>query len=155
VIRKATAHDLQAIIDMGYRLCDRTPQSQVKRDRQAIAQTITTCMNSSLGCCFVSERGGRLSGVILGVAQQYWFSRQRQAVDLMFTSEHPGDGLRLLRKFVDWAWAVPGVVEVTMAQSSGIEVERTGRVFERVGFHQVGGVYSMMERPKRAQSRAA
>lgn len=155
MIRKATAKDLQAIIEMGYRLCDRTPQAKVDRDRQAIAQTITHCMNSSLGCCFVSERDGRLTGVIVGVAQQYWFSRKRQAVDLMFTSEHPGDGLQLLRKFVDWAWAAPGVVEVTMAQSSGIEVERTGVLFERVGFHRVGGVYSMMQRPKRAQSRAA
>lgn len=155
MLRKATAHDLQAVIEMGYRLCDRTPQAHIPRDRQAIAQTITSCMHSSLACCFVTERSGQLSGVIVGVAQQYWFSRKRQAVDLMFTSEHPGDGLRLLHKFVDWAWAVPGVVEVTMSQSSGIEVERTGRLFEREGFRHVGGVYSMMERPTRAQVRAA
>lgn len=155
MIRKATAHDLQAIIEMGYRLCDRTPQAHVKRDRQAIAQTITSCMNSSLGCCFVSERDKQLTGVIVGMAQQYWFSRQRQAVDLMFTAERAGDGLLLLRRYVAWGWAVPGVVEVTLAQSSGIEIERTGKLFEHEGFQRVGGVYSMMQRPKRAQSRAA
>jgi hypothetical protein len=155
MIRKATANDLQAVIEMGYRLCDRTPLAHVKRDRPAIARQLTQCMNSAFGCCFVSERAGRLTGVIVGIAQQYWFSCQRQAVDLMFTAEHPGDGLQLLRKFVDWAWHVPGVVEVSMAQSSGIEVERTGQVFERVGFQRVGGVYSMTTRPKKAQVRAA
>lgn len=155
MIRKATANDLQDIIEMGYRLCDRTPLAHVKRDRPAIAQTLTSCMNSAFGCCFVSQRGGRLTGVIVGIAQQYWFSRQRQAVDLMFTAEHPGDGLLLLRRFVEWGWSVPGVVEVSGAQTSGIEVERTARLYERVGFQRVGSVFSMTQRPQKSQVRVA
>lgn len=155
MIRKATAHDLQAVIEMGYRLCDRTPQAHVKRDRPAIAQTLTSCMNSAFGCCFVAEHAGQLTGVIVGIAQQYWFSRQRQAVDLMFTAERPGDGIQLLRKYVEWGWAVPGVVEVSIAQSSGIEVDRTAVLFERVGFQRVGGVFSMTQRPQKPQARVA
>jgi hypothetical protein len=155
MIRKGTATDLQAIIEMGYRLCDRTPQAHVKRDRPAIAQTLTSCMNSAFGCCFVAERSGRLTGVIVGLAQQYWFSRQRQVVDLMFTAERPGDGLALMRRFIAWGWSVSGVVEVAASQSSGIEIERTAKLYEHLGFTRVGGVFSMTQRPKQARARAA
>lgn len=155
MIRAATIHDLAEVIDMGYRLCDRTHYAAVKRDRQAIAMTIQDCMRSKFGCCFVSERSGRITGVILGIAQQLWFSRQRQACDLMFTAEHPGDGMALLRRFVEWGWSVPGVVEVVGSQSSGIDVDRTAKLYQRVGFSTVGGVYSMMQRPARAQEKAA
>lgn len=147
MIRKATPRDLHAIIDMGYRLVDRTPLAHVKRDRPAIAQTITNCMVSAFGCCFVAQHKGEITGVIVGLAQQFWFSRQRQAVDLMFVAERPGDGMRLLRQFVDWAWTVPGVVEVAGAQSSGIDIERTEKLYLRAGFTRVGGVFSMTQRP--------
>lgn len=143
MIRKATTSDLQAIVALGYRLCDRTPLADIPRDRPAIVHTITQCMASQYGCCLVAEHDRQITGVILGIAQQYWFSRKRQATDLMFTAETPRDGLRLLRAFVTWAWAVPNVVEVALGQSSGIEVERTGKVFKRLGFEQVGGIYSM------------
>lgn len=155
MIRKANAKDLQAIIEMGYRLCDRTPQAHVKRDRPMIARQITACMSSAFGCCFVAEHDGKLTGVILGTAQQYWFSNQRQAVDLMFVAERIGDGPRLLKAFVDWGWSVPGVVEVAGAQSSGIEIERTTEMYEHLGFQRVGGVFSMTQRPKKPQVRAA
>lgn len=155
MIRRGTPKDLPAIIEMGHRLCDRTPQAHVKRDRESIAQTIGSCMASGLGCVFVAEHEGKLTGVIVGMAQQYWFSRQRQAVDLMFVSERPGDGMRLLRAFIDWAWKVPGVVEVAGAQSSGIDIERTVELYERLGFKHVGGVFSMTERPAKPQARVA
>lgn len=155
MIRKATANDLQSIIEMGYRLCDRTPQKHVKRDRPSIAKQLTACMSSAFGCVFVAEHEGKLTGVIVGIAQQYWFSNQRQAVDLMFTSERAGDGIQLLRKYIDWGWSVPGVVEVSIAQSSGIEIERTAALFERVGFARMGGVFSMTQRPQKPQARVA
>lgn len=153
MIRKGTSYDLQAVIELGYRLCDRTPLAKVPRDRPSIVQTITSCMNSQFGCCFVAEHNKQLTGVILGTAQQLWFSRKRQAVDLMFTAETPRDGIRLLRAFVDWAWKVPGVVEVCGAQSSGIEVERTAKVYERLGFERTGGVFSMRWEHRQQQVR--
>jgi len=155
MIRKATAADLQAIIEMGYRLCDRTPQAHVKRDRPSIAKQLTACMSSAFGCVFVAEHEKQITGVIVGIAQQFWFSNQRQAVDLMFVAERVGDGPRLLKAFVEWAWKVPGVVEVAGAQSSGIEIERTAEMYERLGFQRVGSVFSMNQRPKKPQARAA
>jgi hypothetical protein len=155
MIRKGTPHDLQAIIELGYRLCDRTHLAGIPRDRPAIAQTITDCMTSQFGCCLVADHGGKITGAIVGTAQQFWFSRRRQAIDLFFTAESPGDGLRLLKRFVDWGWSVPGVVEVAGAQSSGIEVERTAVLYARLGFRQVGGVFSLTQRPQVVLRRSA
>lgn len=155
MIRKATPYDLQAIIALGYRLCDRTPLADVPRDRPMVAKTITDCMASQFGCCFVADHAGTITGAIVGIAQMFWFSRKRQAIDLFITAETPRDGLRLVRAFRDWGWSVPGVVRVDLAQSSGIDVERTGKLYERAGFERVGGVFSMTQRPQVAQRRTA
>lgn len=153
MIRKATAYDLQAIVDLGYRLCDRTPLADVPRDRPAVVQAITNCMHSQFGCCYVAEHDKQITGVILGIAQQYWFSRKRQAVDLMFTAETAGDGIQLARAFIEWAWRVPNVVEVALAQSSGLDIERTGKLYQRLGLEHSGGVYSMRWAQRREQIR--
>jgi hypothetical protein len=143
MIRYATPHDLQAIIEVGYRLCDRTSLADIPRDRPSIVHTITDCIASQFGCCFVAEHDKKITGVLLGIAQQFWFSRKRQATDLMFTAETPRDGWRLARAFIDWAWRVPGVIRVDFAQSSGIDVARTDKFFKRLGCEHTGGVYSM------------
>lgn len=142
VARRATPNDLQQMIELGYRLCDQTPYKNIPRDRPAIVRTFTRAMSSQFACAFVTERDGKLTGLIVGIAEQLWFSRARYATDLLFYSEHPGDGRKLLKLFLAWAWKVPGVVEVTMAQSSGMK--SVGSLYRREGLQRVGGLFTMV-----------
>lgn len=155
MIRKGTFKDMQQLIELGYRLCDRTPLAHVSRDRPSISRTLSECMTSQFGCCFVAEHDGKITGAIVGFSQPLWFSTKRQVADLMFVAETPGDGPALLREFIDWGWSVPGVVEVATAQSSGIDVDRTAVLYERMGFVRSGGVFSMTKRPTKAQRAVA
>ena len=47
----------------------------------------------------------------------------------------------MVRRFIDWAWSVPQVEEITIAQSSGIDTERTARLYQRLGLEQVGALF--------------
>lgn len=141
MIRKGRIDDLPQFWDLGKRLLESTPYAGVEIDRASVAKAFGHCINSALACCFVAEHGGKLTGVILGVAQDLWWSRSRSASDLIFYAETPGDGAKLLREFERWAWRVPRMSDVTVAQSSGIDVDRTEALYRRHGFRRVGSVF--------------
>lgn len=141
MIRPATIEDFPQWYALVTRLRDRTPYAGIAADQPTVAKMYSQCLNSKLGCVFVADRNA-IRGTIMGVAQTLWWSTKRYATDLAFYSESPGDGRRLLRAFIDWAWQVPGVVEVTLGQSSGIDVDRTARLYERAGMIRVGAIYT-------------
>lgn len=144
MIRSATIEDFPQWFDLAKRLRDQTPYADIEFDRAMIARLYGRCIASRLGCVLVSTHGGRLTGTIVGVAQELWWSRRKYATDLLFFSERAGDGFRLLKSFQDWAWSVPSVEEVTLGQSSGIDVERTEKLYLRAGLKKVGGLFQQM-----------
>lgn len=142
-IRRATIEDFPQWSELCQRLLAKTPYAGIPPDMPTAAKLYGQCINSKLGCVLVADHG-RLTGTILGVAQELWWSRKRYATDLLFYSESPGDGLKLLRGFLTWAWSLPSVVEVTLGQSSGLDIERTGILYERVGLTRMGSIYTKM-----------
>lgn len=114
-------------------------------DREQTRHAYLQCMASALGFARVVEQDGALTGVLLGVVERLWFSRARYASDLVFYSEDGRSGLALLRQFVEWAWSVPGVVEISCAQSSGLHMERADVLYRRVGFTKVGGLWTLLK----------
>lgn len=154
-VRAATPADLPQLIELTLRLKPKTPWAGIELDRPALVRTYSMCMSSLFGCAFVLEdKGGRVTGMIIGVAQQLWWSRRRYATDLVFYSEK-GDGRRLLQAFRRWAWSVPGVVEITMGQSSGIDIERTRKLYERAGMKLIGHMYTEVANPANTQEQVA
>jgi hypothetical protein len=141
LIRRGKIEDFPQFWELGKRLLEKSPYAGVEIDRAAVAKTFGFCANSALGCCFVAENGGKITGVLLGVAQDLWWSRGRSASDLIFYSETPGDGARLLAEFEKWAWSIPRMSDVTVAQSSGIDVQRTEKLYRRKGYRRVGAVF--------------
>jgi len=142
-IRKASLADVPAIEALGLRLKSKTLYATWRYDREAALKQIRSCVSGALGCAFVAERNGEICGVILGVAERMWFSNQRVASDLMFYSERPGAGYWLLRRFMEWAWSVPSVGQVMLGQSSGLEIDALERLYQRLNFRKVGGLYEI------------
>lgn len=155
MIRKAQIADLPAVWELAGRLHEKSVYRDIPRDLATFAKSMGHCVNSALGFAMVAERNGKITGFCLGLAVQLFFSPKRSASDLVTYSESPGDGLRLIRAFKEWAWNVPGVVEVTMAQSSGIDVERTGKLYERAGFERVGELFMAVKPVASEQEEAA
>lgn len=144
MIRKASISDVHAIEALGLRLKSKTLYATWRYDREAALKQIRACVSGPvLGCAFVAEHDGQISGVILGVAERMWFSNQRVASDLMFYSERPGAGYWLLRRFMQWAWSVPSVGQIMLGQSSGLEIDAVENLYRRLNFRKVGGLYEL------------
>lgn len=144
MIRRATIADFPQWQELGARLLARTPYASIPIDQRAVAAIYGQCVNSKLACCFVAEHDGKITGTIAGVVQELWFARRRYASDLLFVAETPGDGPKLLRAFVDWAWSVPNVAEVTCGQSSGIDIQAMDGLYRWAGMRKVGAIYTIV-----------
>ena len=151
MIRRAQIADLPQLLALGKRLLKQTPYADVKIDTLIAGQTLGQCINSAFGLALVAEHRGKITGLLLGAAVPLWFSKSRSATDIVTYAETPGDGYRMIRRFVKWAWNLPNVIEVTMAQSSGIDVDRTAQLYERVGLARVGALYTAVREPEAAE----
>ena len=93
----------------------------------------------------VVEVDDKIEGLIIGVTHQLWYSRKKQATDLFFyTSQRirgDGWGTKLMRRFIGWAKDNPGVKEIMLGVSSGIETDRTKTMYERMGAIRIGENY--------------
>jgi hypothetical protein len=143
MIRNAFLTDVPAIEALGLRLKIKTPYATWSYDRERALKQIRYCIGSNMGCAFVDESDGKLTGIILGSAQEMWFSTQRVASDLIFYAERPGCGYFLLRRFMSWAWSIKSVHQILLGQSSGIDIDTTERLYRRMKFRKIGGMYEL------------
>jgi hypothetical protein len=101
------------------------------------------------GILFGGFRGEEItSAIAVQVSPYFWTSQrtgQRYASDLFFVSKRAGDGLRVLRAAVDWAFQQPRVVECTFGVSSGANQGRHDALYARVGAKRIGEMYMVMK----------
>jgi len=142
MIRKAQTGDLTELLALGKKLQVLSPYAAVPLDILTCGQTLGQCISNAFGFAVVAVHEGKITGFMMGAAVPLWFSKKRSASDIVTYAETPGDGYRMISRFVKWAWSVPNVIEITLAQSSGIDVERTGALYERVGMKRVGSIFT-------------
>lgn len=153
MIRVAQSGDLQKCIDLALSYHEASAYRQFPPDRHAMLTSLQQLHQQSTGIVLVAQHGRILTGLLAGFAQELWFSRYRYATDLVFISRG-GDGAGMVKRFCDWAWSIPRVLEVTMGVSSGIHPERAGRLYELLGFENQGGMYTIRRpAPDAAQAR--
>jgi len=154
MIRNARVSDLPRIRSCAERLHKKSVYADVPSDLQTFSHTLGQCINNAFGFAMVSVQHGQIRGFMLGAAVPLWFSKKRSASDIVTYCESVGDGYRMIKAFRDWAWSIPGVIEITMAQSSGIETERTGKIYERLGLERIGNLYTAVRKPETAEEAA-
>ena len=154
MIRNAQVADLPRLMELGERLHELSPYKDVPTDFQTCASTLGHCISNAFGFAVVAEHDGEITGFMLGAAVPLWFSKRRAASDIVTYSEGAGDGYKMIKKFISWAWSLPLVVEVTLAQSSGINTERSGVLYERAGLKRVGNIYTAVRIEQAAEAAA-
>jgi RimJ/RimL family protein N-acetyltransferase len=87
-----------------------------------------------------------IAGVFIGSISEFYFGNDRLASDLLWYvgEEYRGTriGIRLLKEFQKWA-TEQNVDRIQVGISSGMSMERTGALLERMGFSQIGGLYKV------------
>jgi|TARA_R100000479_G_C6303986_1_gene171394 GNAT superfamily N-acetyltransferase len=90
--------------------------------------------------CFVAE-DIQVVGMIVGFVAPHYFTQATIAADLLcyVTPEKRGGtyGFRLIKAFEQWAYE-QGASMVTLGITTGINTERTARLYEKLGYKQSG-----------------
>lgn len=98
--RKATMQDIPAIVDIAVESVSIDPLP-VKIDRDAMADTVRTCLNPA-HFVWVAEHGGKVVAAVVACVQQgFWFHKMQCSV-LLYYTRVPGAGAPLLREFARW-----------------------------------------------------
>jgi len=144
-IRAATTEDLKDIYALALEAHEKSDTYRdIPVDEQKLKKLLLMMVFDKTSCVFVSEDHSGITGFVLGMVDELFFSRKRYGTDLMIYSRSPFDGARLVRKLVEWIKSKPRVVEITLGVTSGIgDPERVGMLYQRVGFKRIGGTYMM------------
>lgn len=141
-MREATYFDLPALIALGERMHAESPHfSRIAFSAVKLRETLMAVMGSPDGFLWVVEKDGVIAGVMVAIALQHWCSTDVVATELVLfvEREHRGSliGARLIKKYRTWA-ALKGCKQVTAGVSTGVDVEKTTALYERLGFKQFG-----------------
>lgn len=143
MIRQGRFSDIKGIIKVFEEAHDKSVSFHVPINIKELTKSLQIIINSREHCCFVTEIDGQIEGVMLGVSNPMWYTRMRQATDLFLytTDKGKGTGAWLMRRFISWAKRQPGVKEIMVGVSSGIDYERTIELYKRMGAKQVGAMF--------------
>ena len=135
------------ILQLGTAMHAEGDYSSVPFDNELAAQYIfDRVIKDGSGFGVIAYDGDKPVGLIAGGVANFFFSPATYAYDHVWyvLPEYRGSrtALRLLKMFESWSKA-QGCVSLCMGVSTGIASEKTGRMFERLGFRHVGGNYRM------------
>lgn len=143
MVRDATLDDIPAMVALGEIMHAESRYSFMAYDGEKVATTLKTLMQTG-GFVRVHVKDGEIDGGMVGYMGNPWFSGERVASELaLFVVPGKRGGMAawyLLSEFGAWA-ENQGAKEITLAITTGVKVEETGRMYQRLGFEQVGGVF--------------
>lgn len=147
MIRAAAASDLPRLVELGAQMHAESPRySRLAFDRARTAVTLAQLLESDDGFLYVAEHDGLVVGGLAGIASAHWCSHEKVATDLALFVEpaHRGglEALRLVRTFIAWA-GTRGARIVQLGVTTGIHVEQTARLYERIGLRQCGLIFEV------------
>jgi hypothetical protein len=145
VIRRYDPGDIKMVLGLLEALRQRTPYRCIKPDWPDIVNVISNASAKRTGLVLVAEHHGVITGILIAVAQTLWWQNEqtgaRIASDLIFHSRKMGDGTRMLKAMIEWAFSIPRVVRVECAISSGEDAERLESLYLKAGMHKEGTLF--------------
>lgn len=144
MIRPATLEDIPRIVALGRLFHAESPEFRdISFDEKKLTETLVNCINGA-GVVFLYETAGTVRGGLAGVISEYWFSREKIALDLaLFLEPEARVGLialKLVLTFKSWA-RLMGATEVKMGITAGINVEGTAKLYASTGMDQCGFMF--------------
>ena len=145
VIRKGRNEDIPKIFDVGARLREQYYKENVPMHKPTAFRILDQFIRSPEKLLLVADHGGPFTGFVMASVEPFWEvnpkTGRRYVTDWAFYSERFGDGRKMLKIVVEWAWSLPRVIEVKM----GTQIPQSDAVMDRLfgdaGFERVGRMY--------------
>tara|TARA_A100001391_G_C5018026_1_gene265062 strand:+ start:383 stop:853 length:471 start_codon:yes stop_codon:yes gene_type:complete len=145
IYRRAVRDDVLCIFEMARDFHSESELSDIPFDDGVFARYLQEQIEDDMSSCiFVAEVNGENVGFIFGSIYQLYFSETFAAnSDIWYVRpEYRGGliGVLLLRNFEKWA-IQKGARFLVNGSSSGISLERTHKLIEKLGYESVGSEY--------------
>lgn len=146
IIRQITKDDIPKLIEIGL-MCHQESEYSVMSFSAnkciALCERIIT-EPQMLG--MVTVKDSEITGVLVAAAIPAYFSDEINTSDLLVYVPPEYRGTRafylLCVSYIGWA-RTKGARLIFLRNTTGIEADKVGRLYERMGFSQVGGIYRM------------
>lgn len=137
MIRDATLNDVSHLLGLSARMHAESRYAKFSLSLEKLSRLYTALINSPWGIVLLSEHG-----CIIGAVDEYWFGYDLYAYEyvLYVDPEHRGKSeAQALIKAYQTRSAQLGVKDIHIENTTGVEVDRTERLFALMGFERVGG----------------
>lgn len=138
-VRRATAADVDALVEMGRAMHAESPRYRDKTFSADKLRQLAAHLSAhpEQGAVLVAAGPDGAVGMFVGILGERWFGTDRYATDLAVyvKPEHRGTSafLRLVRAAERWA-AECGVEEIDLGVSTGTDTEHTVHAYQRLGY---------------------
>ena len=144
MIREATRDDIERLVLLGSFMHRESERFEALAfDAQRLENTLATVIESAQGFAWVAESRGLVVGGMVAMITPHWFSPDLTACDLalFMLPEHRGTmaPARLLNAYAAWA-RNQGAKQVLLGLMTGLHVEQTQALCERLGWRRAGVV---------------
>ena len=145
MIRAPRPEDKPRILELLRKMHVETAFSAFSLSEERLESQVSAFLDPEEGYFgLVFERDGEVQGVFFGHADQLWFSDALCGFDDVFYVQAESRGRYalpvMLRLFETWCRR-KGCEAVLVGVSSGVMVDRTGKMLERLGYGRLGGLY--------------
>ncbi len=141
MIRDACFDDINEIYRFCIKALKHAVYGSVPFDEAKIRKHICRHVSSKHLFCKVSVIDGNIVGILAATIDEMFFSRMKQATDLIFYVERGAEGNKLLTAFTRWAESRHVSIAGISVMFGGPTIERTGKLIESAGYKKAGGVY--------------
>ena len=146
-VRPMTTEDLPGALNLGQRMHQESVYRQFDYDENKFGRLLCNyIIRTDDRFAYVGETNGVLSGVFLGSISPHYFGNDLVASDTLWyvapQSRGSRAGLQLLRAFERWA-KTKNAAEIYVGISSGLSIDKTGNMLQRLGYDVVGGNYKL------------
>lgn len=145
MIREARPSDKGALLELMRKMHEETAYKQFPLSEIKLLETVDLWLTHLWHrITYVLEHEGAVVGVFVGYMNDFWFSEAICGFDevIFIDPDYRGrHGLsQLLARFEGWC-SERGCAAVLVGVSSGVMLERTGKLLQLLGYDKVGGLY--------------
>lgn len=146
IIREATIQDVENIEPMLHEMHSTTSYSSTHYDKYKVLHSLFKFIEAEQVCVFVAESEGELVGLFMGIVDAHWWGDTLTSSDLLLyvPPEHRKKGFAgpLINKYIQWSLnlGVPSE-SISLGITTDVDVERTSKFYESVGFRKSGVIF--------------
>jgi hypothetical protein len=137
MLRAANPGDTDAIIELARKQMERYP---LRPDKYKLKELVRESISSAKHFAHVVDVGGRVQGVLIALTSDNLWAQRQNCNIVIWVSEVPGYGDKLLRTFRRWVEPRRGIKVSGMCPDLEID-PRALKLADRIGFKRHGGAY--------------